>query len=90
MDLPQSVQLLRYFLDKSNVESELNNEGLKILRDISVKEGELKAQYTLEVEFKKDVLVDQIKGAKEQFLAPLYTFLFCLIAFVFDELLHIL
>ncbi|MCS2425909.1 hypothetical protein [Parabacteroides goldsteinii] len=89
MDLPQSVQLLRYFLDKSNVESELNNEGLKILRDISVKEGELKAQYTLEVEFKKDVLVDQIKGAKEQFLAPLYTFLFCLIAFVFDELLHI-
>ena len=89
IELPESIQLLQYFLGKTSIESEPDNEGVQILREISVKENELKSQYTMNVEFKKDELFEQIKDAKEQFLAPFYTFLFCLIVFVFDELLCI-
>jgi len=89
MVLPESIQLLQYFLGQTNVESEQNNEGVQILREIAVKENELKSQYTMRVEFRKDELFRQIKDAKEQFLAPLYTFLYCLIVFVFDELLRV-
>ena len=89
MELPDSIQLLQYFLGNANVESELNNKGVQILREISVKENELKVQYTMNVEFKKDELFEQIKKSEEQFLAPLYSFLFCLVIFVFDELLRV-
>lgn len=89
MELPDSIQLLQYFLGNANVESELNNKGVQILREIFVKENELKAQYTMNVEFKKDELFEQIKKSEEQFLAPLYSFLFCLVIFVFDELLRV-
>lgn len=87
MELPGSIRLLQFFLGKANIESELDNEGFQILREIRLKENELKSQYTISVEFRKDELFDQIKDSKEQFLAPLYTFLFCLITFMFDELL---
>ena len=40
MELPDSIQLLQYFLGNANVESELNNKGVQILREISVKENE--------------------------------------------------
>ena len=64
MELPDSIQLLQYFLGNANVESELNNKGVQILREISVKENELKAQYTMNVEFKKDELFEQIKNRR--------------------------
>jgi len=64
MELPDSIQLLQYFLGNANVESELNNKGVQILREISVKENELKAQYTMNVEFKKDELFEQIKSRR--------------------------
>lgn len=88
ISLPKSYDLLQYFLGRSNIESDLNNEGLKLLRDISAKQAELKTQYVMNVEFKKDALMGQTRRAKEQFLAPLYTFLFCIVIFVFDELLR--
>lgn len=88
MSLPQSYKLLEYFLKETNTKSDLNSEGLKLLRNISAKQGELKTRYIMNVEFKKDTLMEQISNAKEQFLAPLYTFLFCIVIFVFDELLR--
>lgn len=49
MSLPKSYDLLQYFLGRSNIESDLNNEGLKLLRDISAKQTELKTQYVMNV-----------------------------------------
>lgn len=81
-------KLLNRYLNDSNNDPKLREEGIKLMSEISVAEQQLQIQYA-PVENQGDVLIDRIYKSEEQILSPLYTFGYCIILFIFDELLRI-
>lgn len=81
-------KLLNRYLSDPNSNPEIRNEGIKLLSAISVAELELQLRYA-PVENKGDILFERIHNSEEQILSPLYTFGYCIILFIFDELLRI-
>lgn len=67
MELPGSIRLLQFFLGKANIESELDNEGFQILREIRLKENELKSQYTIVWSLEKMNCLIKLKIRKNNF-----------------------
>lgn len=82
-------KLLRQVINNESLEnSELKAEASALMARISAAKQQLQFQY-VPVEGSGDSLIEQIHSSKEQILAPLYTFCYCLVIFIFDELLRI-
>lgn len=84
--LSPSYKLLNYFLNKQD-DNELNTEGTQLLAYITTKRSEFQLRY-ISVEGNNSKTLDSIKNSKEPLLAPLYTFIFCITIFIYDELLR--
>ena len=81
-----SFKLLNRYIKDKNPNQELNDEVSKLLMDIEIEKASFKAKY-ISVESNNPNL-EHISKAKEIYLAPLYTLLFSLFIFIFDELLR--
>lgn len=80
-----NYKLLRYFMDKDDVDEGLHEEGAGLLANISTERAKFQVKY-INVENKDLTILDKIVGAKEILLAPLYTLFFTITIFIFDEL----
>lgn len=81
-------KLLSLYLNNPVSEPGLKEEGAKLMSKISDAKLLLQIRYAT-VEDKGDALIEEIYNSEEQVLAPLYSFGYCLIIFVFDELLRV-
>lgn len=81
-----NFKLLNYFLDKQN-NDELEKEGTQLLAKITSERAAFQISYIF-VEGNNGKILDIIKNSKEPLLAPLYTFIFCITIFIYDELLR--
>ena len=79
-------QLMSYITNDDNDDA-LRLEGRKLVNKIHDVQNELLLTY---YPFDKEVkpYLERIQNAKEQLLAPLYVFGFCLVVFLFDEMLR--
>lgn len=67
---------------------QLKNDGVKLISKISNCKLKLQLEYAPVESFGDRQIVD-IENSKEQILAPLYTFGFCMMMFVFDEIFRV-
>lgn len=82
-------KLLRQVANNDNSDNpELKAEAIALLAKITDAKLQLQFKY-IPVEGTGDTLIEDIHSSKEQILAPLYTFCYCLVIFIFDELLRI-
>lgn len=79
-------QLMDYIMNEKNDDA-LRLEGQKLVNKIHDVQNELLLTY---YPFDKEVkpYLERIQNAKEQLLAPLYVFGFCIVVFLFDEMLR--
>lgn len=82
-----SHKLLKLFLEKQSTDDKLYAEGSQLLAMITSKRAELQTSY-ISVEGNGGKILDSIKNSKIPLLAPLYTFVFCITIFIYDELLR--
>lgn len=80
------MKLLMRFL-KEETDDELHNEGAKVLRDINNNIDEKSIEY-MRLEGANKPLFDNISTCLEHIMAPFYSFLYCMIVFIFDEALR--
>jgi hypothetical protein len=90
----QDYKLLNYYkasvVDKRAKDADNDNDGLftKILEffsEATITKNQYKAEYKSSAAIDKD-MIDSISSSKESVLAPLYTLLFSLVIFIFDEI----
>ena len=72
--------------EKKGKNEELENEASKWTAKVNSIRQELQLKY-MDVELYNPEVLKKIEESKEQLLAPFYSFIFCLIIFIFDELL---
>lgn len=83
----RSYKLLNYFLSEKYRDDKLHTEGSQLLAKITSKRAELQISY-ISVEGNDGKILDSIKNSQAPLLAPLYTFIFCITIFIYDELLR--
>ena len=81
-------KLLMFFINDSRSDFNKKQEGTKLLTEIARAQQELQFKYGVPLETEGDTQFERIKTAKEQVIAPLYTFGSCVLIFIFDELLR--
>lgn len=81
-----NYKLLNRFVN-DNEEDELHNKAVELMAHISAKKTELQTNY-INVEGNDPKVLEDIIKAKEILLAPLYTLLFVIVVFIFDETLR--
>lgn len=81
-------KLLIFFINDSRSDFNKKQEGTKLLTEIARVQQELQFKYGVPLETEGDTQFERIKTAKEQVIAPLYTFGSCVLIFIFDELLR--
>ena len=79
-------KLISWFQKAGDGDEKLLDEASKWTAIVNSKRQELQSKY-MDVELKDPEILKKIEESKEQSLAPLFSFIFCLILFVFDELL---
>ena len=85
----RDYKLLKQIANNKTPENpKLQAEGIALMARISAAKQQLQFQY-VPIEGAGNTLLERIHSSKEQILAPLYTFCYCLIIFMFDELLRI-
>ena len=77
-----------FFINDSRSDFNKKQEGTKLLTEIARVQQELQFKYGVPLETEGDTQFERIKTAKEQVIAPLYTFGSCVLIFIFDELLR--
>ena len=82
-------KLLMFFINDSKSDLNKKQEGAKLLTEIASVRQQLQFKYGVPLETIGDRKFEEIKNAKEQVMAPLYTFGLCLLIFIFDELLRL-
>lgn len=87
-----NYNLLNHFIYKEENKKdpkheEILNQVLDFLAEVRTKRNKYKLDYEASRETDKSI-IDSISNSKEWLLAPLYTLLFCLTVFIFDELLR--
>jgi|InofroStandDraft_1065614.scaffolds.fasta_scaffold01330_34 hypothetical protein len=78
--------LLKYYIESTDT-SPLKEQGAKLLREINSKFQALKID-NMGMEYGKESFLKGTKESKELLLAPFYTFLFCVVIFLYDEVLR--
>ena len=81
-------KLLMFFVNDPRSDFNKKQEGTKLLTEIARVQQELQFKYGVPLETEGDTQFERIKTAKEQVIAPLYTFGSCVLIFIFDELLR--
>lgn len=81
-------KLLIFFVNDPRSDLNKKQEGTKLLTEIAKIQQELQFKYGVPLETEGDTQFEKIKTAKEQVIAPLYTFGLCVLIFIFDELLR--
>ena len=81
-------KLLMFFINDPRSDFNKKQEGTKLLTEIARVQQELQFKYGVPLETEGDTQFERIKTAKEQVIAPLYTFGSCVLIFIFDELLR--
>lgn len=81
-------KLLMFFVNDARSDFNKKQEGTKLLTEIARVQQELQFKYGVPLETEGDTQFERIKTAKEQVIAPLYTFGLCVLIFIFDELLR--
>ena len=81
-------KLLIFFVNNPHSDLNKKQEGTKLLTEIASVQQQLQFKYGVPLETTGDTKFEKIKSAKEQVIAPLYTFGLCLLIFIFDELLR--
>lgn len=84
-DSTEMKLLVRFLSEKE--QDELHNEGAKVLRDINNNINAKSIEYMGWEGINKPFL-ERISTCSEHIMAPFYSFLYCLIVFVFDEVLR--
>lgn len=79
-------KLICWFQKAGEGDEKLLEEASKWTAYVNSKRQKLQSKY-MEVEIKDPKVLLKIEESKEQSLAPLFSFIFCLVLFVFDELL---
>lgn len=72
--------------EKKEKDEELENEVSMWTAKVNSKRQELQLRY-VDVEVYNPEVLRKIEESKEQLLAPFYSFIFCLVIFLFDEML---
>ncbi len=80
------MKLLVRFLSEEN-QDELHNEGAKVLRDINNNIDAKSIEY-MGLEGTNKPFWERVSTCSEHIMAPFYSFLYCLIVFIFDEVLR--
>lgn len=87
LNSPEYKLILWYQAAKKDDENdELGAETSKWTAKVNSKRQELQLRY-MGVEVNNPGVLKKIEDSKEQLLAPFYSFIFCLVLFIFDELL---
>ena len=81
-------KLLTHVVKDPDEDIQLKNEGIKLKSKISNCKLNLQLEYA-PVESYGDRQIEDIENSREQILAPLYTFGFCMMMFVFDEIFRV-
>lgn len=79
-------KLLMLFLSNEK-QDELHEEGARVMRDITSRIDEKSIEY-MGLEGTNKPFLDHVSTCSEHIMAPFYSFLYCLLVFVYDEMLR--
>lgn len=79
-------KLLMLFLSNDK-QDELHEEGARVMRDINSRIDEKSIEY-MGLEVTNKPFLDHVSTCSEHIMAPFYSFLYCLLAFIYDEVLR--
>lgn len=85
---PESTEwnFLMYFLSNDK-KDELHEEGARVMRDINSRIDAKSIEY-MGLEGANKPFLDRVSKCAEHIMAPFYSFLYCLLVFVYDEALR--
>lgn len=79
-------KLLMLFLSNDK-QDELHEEGARVMRDINSRIDEKSIEY-MGLEVTNKPFLDHVSTCSEHIMAPFYSFLYCLLVFIYDEVLR--
>lgn len=79
-------KLLMLFLSNDK-QDELHEEGARVMRDINSRIDEKSIEY-MGLEVTNKPFLDHVSTCPEHIMAPFYSFLYCLLVFIYDEVLR--
>ena len=79
-------KLLMLFLSNDK-QDELHEEGARVMRDINSRIDEKSIEY-MGLEVTNKPFWDHVSTCSEHIMAPFYSFLYCLLVFIYDEVLR--
>ena len=85
---PESTEwkLLMIFLSNDK-QDELHEEGARVMRDINSRIDAKSIEY-MGLEVTNKPFLDHVSTCSEHIMAPFYSFLYCLLVFIYDEVLR--
>lgn len=85
---PESTEwnFLMYFLSNDK-KDDLHEEGARVMRDINSRIDAKSIEY-MGLEGANKPFLDHVSSCSEHIMAPFYTFLYCLLIFIYDEVLR--
>lgn len=79
-------KLLMLFLSNDK-QDELHEEGARVMRDINSRIDEKSIEY-MGLEVTNKPFLDHVSTCSEHIMAPFYSFFYCLLVFIYDEVLR--